>query len=162
MCAILQEFLSRLQNSLSLYKFISGVLCALILEGCAQERLSVQNHYISYKNLASYQVGTPDPCKKCPDYGHQLLITWSIPEEWLEGERLFLNLDIRFEDKTQENFSYPLTVVRGLKEYRLLNDAYDEKGGILSYKVEIVREGEVLETRHHHLWTEVIELENLP
>lgn len=134
-------------------------LAVLGLWGCASQPLSVESSFISYKQLASYKVDTPDPCLECPDFGQRLTLSWSLPEECLLAKELHLHLFIRYGRQTIEHFSYPITCPKGQESYCLLNEEYEEKEGILACKAEIIADGALVARWRHQLWVEPIELE---
>ncbi len=44
----------------------------------------------------------------------------------------------------------------GISRYRLLNDAYEQKGGIVSFKAVLMQDGQILETYCDPLWADPI------
>lgn len=134
-------------------------LYLFLLTSCSNQSLVVHDEYVSYKQLASYHVQTPDPRKECPDYGQRLIVTWSLSNECLQGKEAKLFLFVRFRCRDEELYAYPINCRRGQKILSILNDEYDEMGGILTYKAEIVSEGETIASWYHQIWTDLIEFE---
>lgn len=129
-----------------------AILILILLTGCSQNQLAVHTDFMGYENLASFHVGTPDPELYCPDYGQRLHITWNVPCH----TDLVIRTTLRFKDLTETEWVLPLTEPRGRATYFLVNEAYDEKGGILTYKVDLFDGEKVIEEQKHALWTELI------
>ncbi|MEI8125813.1 MAG: hypothetical protein WCG42_08665 [Parachlamydiaceae bacterium] len=135
-------------------------LITLLLTSCQQSYLTVQTDYLSYKNLASYYVGTPDPRMDCPPIGQRLIISWSVWKEMLACDDLHLEITIRFRNRKEWKENFHILKKRGTYVYTLLNNDYIDKQGILCYKVELVGNGCVIEEWRHQIWTELIEIEH--
>lgn len=137
-------------------KHLSFILPLLALSGCTQSFLSVHTDYLSHENLASYHVQTPDPLLNDPPIGQRLLVNWSFPKDFLAYEDLHLEITIRFRNREQLTERVSLCKRSGTFVYRLLNDDYIAKRGILTYKVDLVGNGAVLEAWRHQIWTDLI------
>ena len=118
-------------------------------------RLEVQTQYLSHENLASYYVGTPDPLLNDPIIGQRLLIQWCFPRKFDRCD-LQLHLKLRLRNHEEKELIRPITENRGYYLYDLVNQAYCESGGILTYKVEIRKGPCILETWKHPLWVDLI------
>jgi hypothetical protein len=145
-----------LKNALYMVTLLSLVLLA----GCTIEKLNVRTEYLSHENLASYIVETPDPLLNNPPIGQQLIVSWSLPKNYLDYEDLHLEITMRFRNREQIVKNICVTKVSGMFIYKLLNNEFIEKEGIQTYKVELIGGGEVLECWRHQLWVELIVLEN--
>ncbi len=128
----------------------------LVLNGCACYPLSVQAQYIGRENLASYYVNTPDPHLTHPDIGQRLVINWSLPKEYLAYSDLYLFLKVRFRNHEEEEKNIPIKKASGTYLYYVLNEKFHQSGGLLTYKVDIIGDGCILEEWQHQLWTELI------
>lgn len=114
------------------------------------------HEYLDTRYLASCHVGTPDP-RKCCYFGQQLIIRWSFPASMMKCD-LYLVLKVRNRNETVEERRIEVKKRKGTYVYRLVNQAYCERNGILTYQVE-VRDGDcVLETWTHQVWAELIEV----
>lgn len=133
-----------------------------LFSGCSSNKLSVQTIYLSHQNLASYRVHTPDPRLNNPPIGQRLIITWSLPKNYLKSENLHLRLTIRFHTKEQIIEEVPLSKSTGTFTYSLLNDDYFEKQGILTYKVDLIGNNCILKEWKHQMWTELITFDEEP
>lgn len=131
---------------------------ALFLQGCFAERLSVHTEYLSIENLASFHVGTPDPELLCPTVGQRLVVTWALPSGYNCYESLYLDILIRFRSGEEKTITIFLKQRQGTYVYSLLNDEYFEKDGILTYKVNIIGDGDILDEWRHQIWAEKISL----
>ena len=131
---------------------------ALLLFSCQGPHLTVQTDYLTYKNLASYYVGTPDPRMNCPPVGQRLIISWAVPKKFLCYEDLALQVTIRFRDRQEQFEIFNILRTRGTYVYTLMNDEFFEHGGILTYKIDLVGGGCVLDKWRHQVWAELIEI----
>jgi hypothetical protein len=143
-------------NSFILFIFIG--LGGLLLFSCTLHRLNVQTQYLNEESLASYHVGTPDPSLYNPTIGQRLLIQWSLKACEVEAQELFLHLRVRFRNHQEQELKIPITAKRGTYLYELINEAYEQSGGVLTYFAEIRNEAGVLASWKHPLWTELIQL----
>jgi len=132
------------------------ILCIMGVFGCSRQSLDVQSEYITYEDLASYHVETPDPRKECPDTGQRLFVRWSLPRHCLIPGKSTLTLVIRYGDGEERHMTINLKHSRGLLTYRLLNDEYFCKGGILTYKAYITIEDCIVDEWIHQIWTDKI------
>jgi len=138
------------------------VIVIALLVSCNRETLVLQSQYIYPDHLASVHAGTPDPRKENPDIGQRLIIRWAFTREVfreLKDGELTLVVSARFGVGDDDVKEYPIEKNRGLVIYSLLNDQYFQKGGIVTYKAEILHNGEVVEWWHHQVWTEIIDVE---
>ena len=130
------------------------------LFGCSGSYLHVQNDYFTYEDLASKHVGSPDPRKNGLWFGQHLIVQWSVPKECMSKPRLRIELTLRYRNREQLIKNLPLKKRRGTYIYKLMNDDFFEKKGILTYQVKILSgESEVLDTWTHKLWTNLLEIE---
>jgi len=127
---------------------------ALFLVGCHRTPLSCRSEYLYPDYLASEQILTPDPSRHC-FYGQQVIVYWNLPKWCLPLE---LKLHVRYGTREQATFSWPITLPQGYRTYRIVNDEYWCKEGIVSYQAELYHEGELLADWSHHLWADIIEL----
>lgn len=137
---------------------ILTLMLCLLAFSCSGQRssLSVQSQYLRREQLASFHVGTPDPMLYCPLTGQRVIVEWSIPYHYLEYNDLHIEIVIRFGDRSEMARCIPLDRLSGLYFYELRDEEFCEKGGIRTYKVDLMGDGCILETWHHQLWTELI------
>lgn len=133
------------------------ILLLLALTACANPPLSVFTEYISIESFPSYRIGTPDPRLYCPDFGEKIHITWAIPQDTCL-EDLEIRLFLRFGNGEDETFNHTLLERSGTLIFRLLNEAYSEKQGVFTYKIELYSGEILLSTWLHQLWAERITL----
>lgn len=130
-----------------------------LLSGCGKYYLSVQQQWIDINYLASTQVNTPDPLRANPPVGQMLIIDWKVPRKMLKDKPQIL-LDLIFWDYTTQTIQIPITHQMNYTTYELLNDAYEKRGGILTYKASIVnQEGKLYRECKHQLWVNLIRIE---
>lgn len=142
------------------FSLFPRLICLLFLTSCSNEHLSVHTEYINAEYLASYHVRTPDPLLANPPYGQQLIVQWNIPRDYLSYEDLHLRVQIRFRNRKEIIQEVPIHQRLCCYQYELLNSAFCETGGILTYKIEIIGDGCVLDDWRHQLWTELIHVGN--
>lgn len=125
---------------------------ALLCGGCQRDlSLSCRSEYLYPEYLAGEQIalyGSSSPCF----YGQQVVIYWRCcpPAE--------LRLHVRYGTGEQENVSWCLSRSHGYHIYRLLNEEYWSREGIVSYKAELYQDGELLADWSHYLWADLIQL----
>ena len=132
---------------------------ALLTTACNQGCICVQSEYITYEDLASYVVGTPDPRKECPDTGQRLLVRWDLPNRCYVPGETTLMLTVRFSTGEEEIIDLDLHAHKGRYIYDLLNDDYFDRCGILTYKAEVAVCGEIVSQWFHQIWTDRIVFE---
>lgn len=137
-------------------------ILALLLAccSCTQDRLTLQTLPVTYEQLASYSVGSPDPRKICPDIGQRLIATWSIPPSCMGCEETVLSIDIRYECAEEQTINVPLDRKTGMYTYYHLNEDFENYGGITTFRGRIFADGELIEEWDHQIWAEVIELDS--
>lgn len=136
------------------------IIFNFLMVGCSSEYLTIYTDYLSHENLASYHIGTPDPQLNNPPIGQRLLISWSLPKNYLQKEDLHLDIIIRFRNREELKQNVAIFKSSGTYIYSLLNDEYFEKKGILAYKIDLVTKDEIIEEWRHQLWTELLKLNN--
>lgn len=143
------------------------LLCLLLLTltACRNGMLSVHTDYLSVEHLASWHVNTPDPLLNRPPFGQRLFVSWAIPRKYTDCPDLHLLITIRYKNREEQVKRVPLRENSGTYRYCLLEEEYCATGGFLTYKVQLIAGGCVLEEWRHQLWAELIKLapeEELP
>jgi hypothetical protein len=128
----------------------------LSLLGCHRPILSCRSEYLCPPYLASEQVNTPDPIRCC-FFGQQIVVSWNLPKRY-KGTPLTLVLHIRDGNRTIQTISTPIEDLRGKWIYRLVNQDYWDRGGILAFQAQLCQEGEVIGQWDHYLWVKIIEI----
>lgn len=134
--------------------FIIPFLC-----GCCDNTLSVYTDYVSHHNLASYYIATPDPALNNPPIGQRLIVSWTLPKRYLCYDEIHLDVTIRLRNRELVSFEVPICKRIDSFIYPIMNERYCETGGILSYKIDVVADGEVTEEWRHQFWVELIEFQ---
>ncbi|MBA3816636.1 MAG: hypothetical protein H0X29_09000 [Parachlamydiaceae bacterium] len=126
------------------------------LSSCLSSRLAVYTDYLTRENLASYHVDTPDPFLNRPVIGQRLIITWSLKKRYLLYQDLHLKIDIRFRNRKEVSYTHSLFHAKGTYVYALINQDYIDNKGILTYKVELIGDGQILDEWRHQIWSKLI------
>ncbi len=143
--------------------FLALSCIAVLFSACTPySYLSVHTDYLSHRTLASYYVNTPDPMLDNPPIGQRLIVSWSIPKHILPGNNLYLKIYMRYWNRAEEIKTEPVTRSRGTVVYAIMNEEYIETRGIMSYKVELIDNGQVISEWKHQVWTEVVHVEHKP
>lgn len=133
--------------------------CSLVWGCCHKSHVRVQSDYLGRHSLASYFVGTPDPLLDAPPLGQRLIISWSFPTDYLQYQDLHLRATLRYRNREQTVQHFSLQGhLKGILVYALTGEEYFEKKGILTYQIEVIAQGKVLETVQHQLWVNLITL----
>ena len=121
--------------------------------------LTVYTDYLSHETLASYHVNTPDPRLNNPSIGQRLIISWSVPKNYLSLDNLHLKITVRFRTREEMVELVSLRKKSGTFVYTLLNEDYIYTRGILTYKVDLIGGDCLIEEWRHQIWTDLITLE---
>jgi hypothetical protein len=142
------------------YSLFALFLCltGIGLTSCSLHRLSVQKQYLTHENLASYTVGTPDFRLDNPSVGERLVISWSLPKCEKMYESLTFKLRVHFRNRVEDQQTRILEQPSGYYVYNVRDEKFCQTGGILTYKVDLFRDGILLEEFRHPLWVELIQL----
>lgn len=143
-------------NSMMMKPFYLLLLIPILLSSCCQSCLTIQTDYLTHRNLASYYVGTPDPRQNVPAVGQRLIISWSIPKQYLSYENLRLEVTIRFRNREEIIEIFHIQKTRGTYVFALLNADYFSKKGILTYKIDLIGGDCILEEWRHKIWMDLI------
>lgn len=135
-------------------------IALLSLSGCLPSYLTVSQQRIDRGYLASTHVNTPDPRQEHPPLGQMLIVEWCVPDTILAKNPKIL-LKVLFRNYSEDTVEYPLQKRWGSKQYFLLNDEYEEKKGILSYKAEIITNDNVIYKEWtHQMWVNLISIKD--
>jgi hypothetical protein len=126
-----------------------------LLTSCVRP-ISVQTQYLGRENLASFHITTPDPNLEKPDIGQRLVIEWSLPSYCMTYSDLIMEIRVRLKNREEQKIELTLNKPSGIYLYSIVNEAYKESGGIVTYKVDILGDGQVIESWKHPLWVELI------
>ncbi len=130
-----------------------------LFTGCQKYYVNVIREGVSKKDLASVFVGSPDPRKKAADKGEKLLVEWNLPAKETK-KPLTLKLDVLYGNYTSDIKEYPIDYKRGHILFKLLNEEYKEKKGMIAYRAEILTsKKKVLQKWQHVLFVDLIPLE---
>lgn len=135
------------------------LLLLVLFSGCSKRHLGLETRYHLLYDLPSVQVGAPDPEQQCPPIGQSLYVHWRLKNLYSLYKNWSIHLYIRFGFCPDESLDIPLQSSKGSYTYSLLGKEYDNKGGIITYRAELIGDGQCLEVVTHPLWCERIVLE---
>lgn len=134
--------------------FALFILLAFLATSCCS-KLSVRTEYITEKSFASYYVDTPDPLA-CQAMGQRLIASWQIPSALWHNQAIQLDVTVRFRNNKELHKIITMDRPIGTYVYEMDAKEYLQSGGILTYKIFLLEDGEVSETWYHPLWQERI------
>lgn len=135
-----------------------SLLIFSLLVSCDKYEISMYQQKVDVTYLASTHVNTPDPRQNPPPIGQKLIIEWQVPNALLEKSPR-ADVYILFWDYKEKKISFPITKKWGYETYSCLNKEFEETGGILTYRAEIVTKDErVYREWKHQLWTNLIQV----
>ncbi|WP_080125482.1 hypothetical protein [Chlamydia suis] len=154
--------LSLLRYSLSFlrccyFKWWAPIFSALCLGGCSQPALSSFLEFIDEDYTAAAHLGIDRGCV-VESVGQQLVVTWGLPTRFRDSLPMVLHVWVYYGNGEAEKFSYDVHHLSGYQVYLLKDCDYQERQGIISYKVSLTKDGKEILSRNHHLWMEVISL----
>jgi len=135
---------------------IIALFLLLLASSCNRPTLSVDTGYFTRKDLASYHVGTPDPNKQSPIFGQRLYVSWNVTNEEFTKAPLTLHLQVHLKKGGLLDKVVALDTPEGSYIFPIVGDDYTGKGGLLSYKVDLLSGDTALATSRHKFWVEEI------
>ena len=133
------------------------VLGLVALTACSSPEIKARSFYTSRKDLASYVLDTPDPEKSTMGLGQVVWVRWVAPRV---EEGVVIDATMRFKDGSEKNTVYPVDSKWGWLMIEIPSKERTEKGDLLSYKILLRRNDEVLASTQHKLWVEKVEITN--
>lgn len=129
-----------------------------MLASCEKYYLSLRQLPVDASYLASSHVHTPDPRQDHPPHGQKIVLRWSVPPELLDKKPQIV-FHVIYKNHTEKAFVYPIESRMGYKVYSLLDQDYDETGGLLTYRADILTpDHRVYREWKHQLWVDLITL----
>ncbi len=139
------------------YFIILCFLCQL-LTGCDKYYLSLRQVPVNAGYLASTQVGTPDPRQAHPPHGQKIVLQWAVPPELLEKKPQIV-FHVLYKNHTEKTFVYPIESRLGYEVYTLIDEEFDQTGGLLTYSADIMTaDQKIYRQWQHQLWVKLIRL----
>ncbi len=145
----------------SIYHLLLLLLC--IGTGCSSNKnwISAQIYPYGKKNLASYQLDTPDSLKATQDPTELLTIEWKIASKpHLEMNSYYLQAHIRFKDGSEKSVETAIHTAEGSTIMMIDSKDHKARGEITSYKIDLFDSLQKLATSRHKLWIEQIIIED--
>jgi hypothetical protein len=136
-------------------KIIFALLLALLLmTSCAKRPVKARLEAITPGYRASSRVGTPDPLKAC-FCGQQVVVSWKVSKTC---KNLKLTLSYITGALKLEKVDLPIDNYRGAISYRLINQDFICRKGILTYKVELFSNGSLIACYKPRSWVEWVDI----
>jgi len=132
------------------------IFLLFLLSSCASKPLDVQTEYWRRQDLASYIIDTPDPAKAEPLFGQRIRISWSVSKKEFNQGPLSLEITVRLRNDEKLFHTKTLESPSGEYLFEVIGDNYTKKGGVLSYRVDLLSNGTIIHERHHKFWVEEI------
>lgn len=142
-------------TTLSLLSAVGLAGCGLL--GPRTPGLFVVRQTIDSDFYASAQVLTPDPLAADYPSGERLVVSWSIPEEWLQSAVLDLRVDVYYRNRSRERLHWTVDRSRGTVTLDCLGQVFEETHGFMTYNIELLIDGQVMLAEPHQLWFRWIE-----
>lgn len=132
----------------------------LLLVSCTRKtELTVYNQAVDKKFLASTKVKTPDPRQHPVDRGQRLIVAWSAPSADLKNETWTLRAYLQYGSRKEEVKEASVRKHSGEWILEWVGDEFYKKRGVVSYKVDLLKNGHIEKTFRHQLYCEIIRLE---
>ncbi|ADH20765.1 hypothetical protein AB8868_01605 [Chlamydia trachomatis] len=153
--SLLRYLLSFLRYCYS--KWWAAAFSALCLGGCSQPALSSFLEFIDNDYTAAAHLGIDRGCVT-ESVGQQLVVTWGLPSRFRDSLPMVLHVWVYYGNGEAAKFSCDVQHLSGYQVYTLKENDYQDRQGIISYKVSLTKDGKEILSRSHHLWMEVISL----
>lgn len=139
------------------FKCLAATFLAICLEGCSRPALSSFLEFIDEEHTAAAHLGIDRGCV-VESVGQQLVVTWGLPLCFRNSLPMVLHVWVYYGNGEAEKFSYDVQYLSGYQVYVLKDSDYQDRQGIISYKVSLTKDDKEILSRSHHLWMEVISL----
>jgi hypothetical protein len=136
------------------------ILLLLFCTACKSPTLSVHSEYYTRQELASYIIDTPDPKKQQPIFGQHITINWNVSKKVFQEGPLELKLHVITKNGEMQEKNIALDKPSGTYIFPIVGKDFTEKGGLLSYKVELTSNGKEIATSKHKLWVDQIKIQD--
>jgi hypothetical protein len=141
-----------------IYKIALLFFLSICATSCSKYYVSVSRKKVDARDLASTHVGTPDPRQAHPPCGQMLIIDWRLPQHIVKAHP-YIALDLIYWNNTEKSVFFPIRTPIGYATYSLLDERFDETGGILTYRAQVVGDdGRVYKEWRHQLWVNLIQI----
>jgi hypothetical protein len=136
------------------------VLFAMVAlsSGCQRRLLTARSEAVNVEYLASYRVESPDPRRYCGYCGQNVIAEWDLPDKISCLPGLQLKLSMITSKHQLETITIPIKQPWGYYVYRNINDRLMKNGAVLTYKVEIFSQDQLITCWKQQGWVEWIEI----
>lgn len=143
--------------ALRVFSRVSFILLVLGLTSCQKYGLALRQQRVDASYLASTHVGSPDPRQKCPPNGQILVVEWWVPPPILKRDPKIV-VTMVFRNYTEKVVEFPVSKRISYEVYSVCGEEFEETGGLLTYKAEIVTcDGEIFREWKHQMWVHLIQ-----
>ncbi len=137
---------------------IDVLLLLSLLSACSHTpAITARTEYFNEGYLASSRIETPDPCRTCFN-GQQIVMNWNLQTRCLPAT---IVLSVRYGNHEFDEVVHEVNAPAGFWIFRLLNQEYWDRQGILSYSVRLYSGETLISAWNHHLWAEQIYIEGV-
>jgi hypothetical protein len=133
-------------------------ICLFAFSSFQRRDLSARLEALDETSLASYYVQTPDPLRTCCYTGQQVIIRWDLRDRLKTPCGLALRLSIVTTKHTLRVFEKPIHDLCSYTVFRVANQALYNLGAILTYKLEMIANGNVITCWKQQGWVEWIDI----
>ena len=129
-----------------------------VVTSCSSKSLHVYSQYVCLEDRASSHVDSPDPALFFPCLGQKVIVSWAHLAIAGQTDPWKMRLTLRFRDGSECKREGVLCQEEGTYIFSLLGRAFFSSGGIVTYKVELFAGETLIESWHHQLWKERLNL----
>ena len=138
-------------------KSFTFLFLGLALVGCSKATIQVDRYVVLPSDMPSVYIDSPDPKKENPSFGQVLNVRYRIKKLDNNSWPYMVLLKVIYKNLEEESFSYSIGHLEGSFEFLVLDEKYENTGGILTYKAEIFSfDGEEIAQFKHKLWFDLI------
>ena len=132
--------------------------CALLLASCSSSKVTVYNQTMDQKFLASTHAKTPDPRNTKEFIGQRLVVRTNVSKKELKKHDFVAKVYVQYGNRTQEVYTFDINKSSSDHIVTLMEEQFQKKRGIATYKVELLKDGQIDAIFEHQLWCPLIDL----
>ncbi|ANH78877.1 hypothetical protein Cs308_0707 [Candidatus Chlamydia sanziniae] len=129
------------------------------MSGCFEPTLSSFTEYIDTEYTSAAQLDIEQGSMH-EVFGQQVIVSWTLPSRMRKCLPATLYLWVYYGNGTVEKLIYEVNQLAGYRVYCLKGHNYEEMQGIVSYHITLCSGDKEIVSRRHHLWMEVISVDN--
>jgi hypothetical protein len=140
-------------------KILFSTALLFFASSCSRYYLNCDRQKRDTSYLASSFTQAPDPTNPFDATGEQLVITWHIPQEFVEKAQCVV--DMTYWDYTQKQISFTLNDRLGAYRLKNLGKSFEDNKGLVAFKAVILDpNGQVYKTWEHQLYCPIINVQH--